>query len=388
MWVSKSREILFDGPAGTGKSRAVCEKANLCAMKYPMSRILFLRKTRASMTESVLVTFEDKVLTPSSPIKSGPHRSHRQSYIYPNGSMIVLGGMDNADRIMSTEYDMICVFESTELTLDDWEKLLTRLRNGVMPYQQIIADCNPSGPTHWLKVRADDGGMNRIMSRHEDNPAVTQEYLGQLARLTGHRKDRLFKGTWTAAEGMIYDTWDAAKFVMSRKPEDMKRWIMSIDEGFANPCAMYLYGVDGDGRVHVFREFYRTKQKEQDVVAAAKELYGLQNVEYVVVDPSAAKLIAALTDNNISTVPADNSVYEGIIACQDYIHVGDDGRPRLTVDPECTNFVREIEGYQWATGNTGIQDKPVKVNDHAMDALRYAVMYLAQTSGSMELIVI
>ena len=388
MWACKQREILFDGPAGTGKSRAVCEKANLCAMKYPSSRILFLRKTRASMTESVLVTFEDKVLTQNSPIKSGPHRSHRQSYIYPNGSMIVLGGMDNADRIMSTEYDMICVFEATELTLDDWEKLLTRLRNGVMPYQQIIADCNPSGPTHWLKIRADEGSMKRIMSRHEDNPAVTKEYLDQLARLTGHRKDRLYMGTWTAAEGMIYDTWDAAKFVMERNPDDMKRWVMSLDEGFANPCAMYLYGVDGDGRVHVYREFYRTKQKEQDVIAAAKEFYGSQNVEFIVVDPSAAKLIAALTDSNMATTPADNTVYEGIVECQKYIHIGDDGRARLTVDPSCKNFIREIEGYQWNTGSKGIQDKPEKVNDHAMDALRYAIMYLSQTSRSMELIVI
>ena len=44
---------------------------------------------------------------------------------------------------MSTECDMISRQEATELELADWLALTTRLRNGVMPYQQLIADCNP-----------------------------------------------------------------------------------------------------------------------------------------------------------------------------------------------------------------------------------------------------
>ena len=58
---------------------------------------------------------------------------------------------------MSTEYDMIYVQEATELTEDDWEALTTRLRNGRAPIQQLIADCNPAEPTHWLKARCDSG---------------------------------------------------------------------------------------------------------------------------------------------------------------------------------------------------------------------------------------
>jgi len=121
MWCCKEKEILIDGPAGTGKTRAIVEKANLIAMKYPGSRILFVRATRASLTQSVLVTFEEKVLPEGSPVKKGARKDFRQSYRYPNGSEIVLGGMDNPDRIMSTEYDIICAFESTELGEDAWK---------------------------------------------------------------------------------------------------------------------------------------------------------------------------------------------------------------------------------------------------------------------------
>ena len=40
MWKCKDAEILYPGPAGTGKTRAVLEKANLVAMKYEKARIL------------------------------------------------------------------------------------------------------------------------------------------------------------------------------------------------------------------------------------------------------------------------------------------------------------------------------------------------------------
>jgi phage terminase large subunit len=114
-------------------------------------RALIVRKTRTSLTESALVTFEDKVLPEHSRLTEGAQRRLRQSYSYPNGSNIVVGGLDDSQRVMSTEYDMIYVMEAIEATENDWENLTTRLRNGVMPYQQIIADTNPDAPTHWLK---------------------------------------------------------------------------------------------------------------------------------------------------------------------------------------------------------------------------------------------
>lgn len=387
LWSTKAREVLYDGPAGTGKTRAAVEKAVLQAMKYPNARILFVRKTRASLTESVLVTLETHVV-PDQPWTRGQKRSHRQAYELPNGSTIVCGGLDNVDRIMSTEYDAIYLFEATEATLDDWEKLLTRLRNGIMPYQQAIADCNPSHPKHWLKARADSGAMKRIMSRHEDNPKVTRDYLDTLARLTGHRRSRLFEGKWVAAEGLIYDMWDEAVFVKP-KPEYMvpTRAIIGIDEGYTNPCSKHLYLIDGDGRMHVAREDYRTGQLEADVVATVQtwcqEFSDI--LETIVVDPSAAKLIASLQDKGLPVTAANNSCYDGIKAAQERLTVPDDGKPRCTVDPSCTSFIDEIGGYAWKENRDGShEDKPVKQNDHSMDEWRYVCMYLAEADGAYE----
>jgi phage terminase large subunit len=88
-------------------------------------------------------------------------------YRMKNGSSIVIGGMDKPSRIMSTEYDVVYVQEATELTEDELEHIITRLRNGMLPYQQLLMDCNPSTPTHWLLLRCRRGTTVMLNSTHE-----------------------------------------------------------------------------------------------------------------------------------------------------------------------------------------------------------------------------
>src|SRR5205823_1080549 len=114
---------LLSGPAGTGKSVACLQKLHLVAEAVPNARLLLLRKTRASLTESALVSFERFVLPEGHPARSGARRAMRQAYNYPKGGVIVVGGLDKPDKIMSTEYDLIYVQESIELDENGWEAL-------------------------------------------------------------------------------------------------------------------------------------------------------------------------------------------------------------------------------------------------------------------------
>lgn len=211
-------EVLSDGPAGTGKTRGFLSKALLCARSNPRARILLCRKTRASMTQSVLVTLEQKVMHPRERAKFATcGRAQRQAYLFPNGSEIAVAGLDNPERIMSTEWDRIFAFEATELTEEDWEMLLSRLRNGQTPYHQACADCNPGPSQHWLLKRAKAGKMQQFPSRHTDNPMLWdqkkqtwtkagEEYLKQvLGNLTGNRRRRLLDGVWCADEAAVFD---------------------------------------------------------------------------------------------------------------------------------------------------------------------------------------
>src|SRR5665213_974513 len=101
---SRAEEVIVSGPAGTGKTRAALTKLHKAAIDNPGMRAAIVRKTRESLTQSALVTYENKVLSRGwyQKIAAGCQRRVRQSYRYPNGSEIVVGGIDKPGKIMST----------------------------------------------------------------------------------------------------------------------------------------------------------------------------------------------------------------------------------------------------------------------------------------------
>lgn len=401
LWLSREPEVLIEGPAGTGKSRGILEKLLARADKYPRSRHLICRKTRASMTESILVTLEEKVLPPGSPIKSGPARMQRQAYHLPNGSSIVVGGLDNPERTFSTEYDTVVVFEATEASENDWESLQRALRNGQTPYHQAIADCNPGPPTHWLNQRAGTGRMQRLLSRHEDNPLFFQDieltvagrqYLSVLDNLSGHRKQRLRFGKWVSAEGAVYENYDAAVNLVDRfeVPSHWRR-IRSIDFGYTNPFVCQWWAIDDDGRMYLYREIYRTKTLVEDHIPKIVQLSQGERFEATVADHDAEDRATA-ERHGIRTMPAYKAITPGIQAVASRISKAGDDKPRLFIfrdalverdellasskRPVCT--ADEIDGYAYPKGQDGkpIKEEPAKVDDHGCDAMRYAVAYV------------
>lgn len=401
LWTDRSGEVLLSGPAGTGKSRACLEKINACCLRWPGTRALIVRKTRESLTETALVTYENKVLPEGSPIKEGTQRKIRQSYRYPNGSEVVVGGMDKATKIMSTEYDVIYVQEAIELTEHDWESLTTRLRNGVMPFQQLLGDTNPDAPTHWIKLRANDGRLRLLDSKHEDNPSLWtgadwtesgRKYIAKLDALTGVRLPRLRHGKWVAAEGVVYSEWSRSVHVVDPFPipADWRR-IRSIDFGYTNPFVCQWWAVDHDGRAYLYREYYRTKRIVSDHAKEILRLSAGESCSSTVADHDAEDR-ATLRAAGLPTTAAKKAVKPGIEAIQNRLRVQPDGKARLYVFRDAlvdrdedlvdakkpTSFVEEIDGYVWcpAKETRAAKEEPVKLNDHAMDAARYAMMHL------------
>src|SRR6185437_8040632 len=317
--------------------------------------------------------------------------------------------MDKAAKIMSTEYDLILWDEATDGEVAEWEALQTRLRYGVMPYQQGIACCNPQGPTHWLNQRAHAGQITRIHSSHADNPTVTPEYLAMLDRLTGVRRDRLFLGMWRAAEGMIYeDSWDVRRNLVPRNvisskpdekygdcgiPHDWPRYL-SIDFGFTHPFVCQWWAKDHDGRLWLYRELYMTHRLVEDLAAQILKLsqWGKTNgdpLPYAIITDHDAEDRATLESHlGINTLAARKSVSDGIQATAARLRPAGDGKARIYLladsvverdpwladrkKPLCT--AEEVESYIW--NDRMRKEEPLKDNDHGMDAMRYMVAHL------------
>lgn len=421
---SRAPEILLCGAAGTGKSYAALYKLHLMAMLNPGARFLMLRKTHRSLAATGLVTFREHVA--ASAIKAGICKWYGGSgekpaqYIYDNGSSIVVGGLDNADKIMSAEYDVIFIQEATDCTRDDIEKCTTRLRNGVVSFQQLIMDCNPQAPTHHIKKRADDGTTQLLTSVHEDNPRLFDDagriteygaaYMSRLDALQGVRYLRLRKGQWAAAEGIIYEGWRPDIHLTDRKrlPREWRR-IWTVDFGFKHPFVWQMWAIDPDGRLWLEKEIHRTKRLVEDHakdildvvtqsgnVPGKNEKWIYPRPEAIICDHDAEDRATLEKHLDMGTIPAIKTVSDGIQAMQVRLKVQEDGRPRMYVcrdslvyrDPELheagrpTSFAGEIEGYIWkprsvAAENRGEPepDEPVKFFDDSMDAARYAVAH-------------
>lgn len=405
-------EVLLSGQVGTGKSRACLEKMHAMAMANPGMRGLIVRKTAQSLTTSALVTFREHVAGEA--LASGEMKFYggsgqlAASYQYGNGSTIVVGGMDKASRIMSSEYDVIYVQEATELTEEDWESLVSRLRNYRVSFQQLMADCNPSYPHHWLKRRCDAGSTKLITCRFEDNPVwfdkgswtpQGEEYVARLkANLSGVRRQRWLEGRWAAADGLVYDGFDpdvhVRKPFSDGPPRDWPRY-WSVDFGFTNPFVCQFWAADPDGRLILYREIYRTQGLVED--HAAEMLRVMRTVDrgtaplMVICDHDAEGRATLEEKLGMGTIKAKKDVLEGIEAVKTRMKLAADGKPRIYLcrdavvkrDPlleqvkKPCSTVEEIGEYVWESGSVRrpgiLPDAPRKENDHGMDAMRYLV---------------
>jgi len=390
-------EVLLCGPAGTGKSRAIVEYIMWFCDEFPRARVAVVRKTRKSLTESWMTSFEN-VLRENSldrailaePLDGGPSPSHRDRYEFKSGSTIVLGGMDNPTRLYSTEFDLVYVNEATELTEHEWESLHRSLRNNRASYQQLLGDCNPDAPTHWLNVRCNAGKTTRIESRHSDNPSIKPEYIERLRALSGVRRARLYEGRWAAADGIVYENFDRAFHVIKPFdiPADWTRY-RSIDFGLVHPFVCQWWAEDGDGRLYLYRQWVKTGWTVARNGRKIVELTGDERIEATITDHDAEDRATLMEAVGIASTLADKQDKRaGIDAVTERLRKRDDGRARLYVfdgslvepDPALierhhpVDLVSEIDGYVWKPG--GKKEEPIDLLNDSCDAMRYMVMHL------------
>ena len=382
-WGDTSPLLILTGSAGGGKSRLAGEKINAYCKRYPGSMGLMLRKKRESMTNSTVLFMDREIMGPDPSIR---HLSSKSRFEYTNGSILAYGGMkdeEQREQIRSIGQaggvDIAWMEEAIGFTETDLNELLARMRGTAAPWRQIILTTNPSHPSHFIKKRLIDGKQAAVYySRAQDNPANPDDYLETLDSLTGIIGKRLRDGLWCIAEGAVYDEFDHRIHVVERDAFEFQRYVGGIDEGYTNPAVILVCGLDADGRLHIASEFYKRRVTQDDFVRAAADIHGHGNIGTFYVDPSAAGLIAAMQQANLPAIKANNAVFDGIQAVKAMLAVAGDGRPRLTIDPSCVNTIAEFESYAWKESRTGTKDEPEKENDHAMDALRYAIMGLGR----------
>ena len=263
--------------------------------------------------------------------------------------------------------------ELTQFPEDFFTMLLSRLRR---PNAKLIATTNPDSPAHWLKVNYIDNEKLNLLDMKfmlDDNTTLTEDYVKNIKlEYTGIFYERFILGKWVLAEGLIYPMYQNALENVPESVPDL--WVLSVDYGTQNAFAGLLWGrYDGvwyavDGYYHSGRD--TNIQKTDDEYGRDLEKFVRKYTDKkipVVIDPSASSFIALLRKTRWANVrKADNAVLDGIRETATAMQKG-----LIKINPAIKEWKKEVEGYVWDDKST--EEKPVKVNDHYMDSMRYFV---------------
>lgn len=274
---SQASRCLFSGAFGAGKTIALCAKGLKLSLDYPKNYGLICRKVRATLGQTTLKTFLEKVC-PRELIVD--YNKTEGLVTLTNGSQILFGGLDDPLKLGSLELGWAGMDEAIETNEDDWRMVEGRLRLPGVPHQ-IFAATNPGPPSHYLYVmfwRDRKGDVYQASSF--DNPALPEDYRQRLAEFEGVYKDRYVFGLWKGLEGLVYSAFNDKICLIPRFDID-KGWPIysGHDFGRVNAAALFFAGNPGTGDVFAFAEYWPSSEMSyHDHVQSFKTITNGRNV--------------------------------------------------------------------------------------------------------------
>ena len=388
----KNNYVLYSGAFGAGKTILLAHVGIAAALNYPKSIGLVGSQTYPQIRDVVFRTFVQEldlyqqVLDANDiPIRLAEVTISigKMNIIFYNGSEIWFRSCDKERNLAGRSIDWFALDEPVDMKEDVMKQLIGRLRGTAMSFHFAILATNPESQSHWLyryfyKEKRD--GYFAIDTNTYDNYLLENfdEYIRGLSDYDVDWKRRYLNGEWGAFSGQIYKGFSPDKHVgeinvdnyLKYKKENIDKFIAGVDWGMADPTCILLLMITKNKSIYVFEEFYGSEKTSNEIAHILSEYHKKYNFEKVYIDPSANNL---RTEASILGIPccdrngksfADNDVKNGIARVNNIIN-----KNLIKIDTSCVNLIRSLLSYHYKQ-NTEI---PVKKDDHAADALRYAL---------------
>lgn len=299
-----------------------------------------------------------------------------------NNKQILFAGLDDVEKLKSITpangvLERVWIEEATEVRREAYLQLKKRLRGRTDKHKGIIISFNPVLKTHWIykeffagrwdesKNLYKDDRLLILKTTYKDNKFLTPDDIYELE----HEADEYFYnvytlGNWGILGNVIFKNWSTAD--LSDKVASFDNINNGLDFGFTNPNALVRCHVsDKSKTIYIFDTLCKRGQTYDSLVSDLRQKIGSQ---IVTCDNEDSRGVYMIQQGGINAVPAKkgaDSVINGIIWLQGY---------KLVIDLKQQEFINEIQQYHWQEDKEGnVLEKPVKKNDHLMDALRYAV---------------
>jgi len=256
----------------------------------------------------------------------------------------------------------------------------------------IFGTMTPLKGLTWVynEIYLNESNSNEIWCEHmqwEDNPYLDREEIARLTEsMSSDELEARKYGKFVNSTGLVYSEFDENIHVI--EPFDVpNEWYdnISIDPGLNNPLSAHFYAEDFDGNIYVIAEHFEAKKDvfyhSQKIKEICEKLRWKRNYDgkYLALIDSAANQRTLASEKNVCELFYDNGIdvnprvnkdmFSGVSTVKSYLKNAD-GKSKLFIFKNCVNLIREIKSYWWGNG-----DNPIKKDDHALDELRYYLMW-------------
>lgn len=363
----ETNELCVEGSAGSGKTLFACSKTIFYAIDNPNSRSGIFRKTLPSLKRTSWL--EIRKLLDKHHIVYDENKADGIITL-SNGSTLSFSGLDELTKVRSLNLDYIYVEQAEEIDRDTYLELKLRLRGSGanVKYRQAMLVVQPENISHWIYQYFHINGYGKILHfSYKTNsflPVEHREYYERLEEIDETAYRRYSLGEWCGNGNLIFTNWD------KQTRDTFNFYVMGVDFGWAVPSAALLIGFY-DLEPYVIDEIYEKELTTEELfnrikIMLNKNSLGFEDIDMVFADAAEPDRITNFNEWGLYTEPSVKDVMGRINATK---------LTKLHIDKDkCPNTIKEIQSYSWRKDKDGIATNvPLKVNDHAVDALQYAV---------------
>lgn len=400
-WYDQNRYRVLKGGKGSKKSATTALNLVYRLMKYPDSNLLVVRavfNTHRDSTFAQLKWAQQKLGV--SHLWQNTVSPMEMTY-KPTGQRILFRGFDDVLKLASTTVSKgslcwVWIEEAFEIgNENDFEKLDLSVPRGNVPshlFKQTTLTFNPWSESHWLKKRFFDkksDGVSCYSTNYLCNEFLddTDRSVFERMKETNYRRYAVAGlGEWGVADGLVYENFEMLDFEFDEKgnllckerdvkgivPYKLDFWklghFFGLDYGYTNdPTAFIAFAVEPkEKHIYIYDEHYEIRMLNCDIADMIKRKgFAKERIRADCAEPKSNEDLRRLGISRIMpSVKGKDSILNGISKIQEY---------KIFVSPNCKNTFAELTSYCWKKDhNEKGLNEPEDLNNHLMDALRYA----------------
>ena len=283
-------------------------------------------------------------------------------------SLIQLSSWEKVETLRGQAFDFIVIDEVAMMRnfWVNWEEVIRPTltdRKG-----EVMFISTPKGFNHFYDLfNKVDTDFKSFHFTSYDNPHLPVEELDKAKEeIPEDRFAQEYLADFRKTEGLVYKEFNREKHVTESFPETYTDTILGIDFGYTNPAAIIPVGIDGDSHYWIREEWYKSRCTTEQIAEQAL----LYRSTKCYPDPAEPDRVNILTKSGLNCRDVSKDIVAGVDHVRELFKQG-----RIHIHPDCKNLIYELETYRYPDKKPekNEEEKPIKENDHALDALRYAL---------------